>query len=71
MLSIAGVIKDLRGLGLSQTEIGRRTGIPQSRLSKWQAGAVPAAADDAVRLIRLHEALVGADAAAQGLEHGH
>lgn len=37
----------------SQTEISRRTGIPQSRLSRWEKGEVPPAADDALKLAAL------------------
>lgn len=45
----------LRKAGLSQTEIAKRTGIPQPRLSRWESGDVPAGADDALRLKALHE----------------
>ena len=38
---------------LSQTEISRRTGIPQPRLSRWEAGEMPGAADDALTLAAL------------------
>lgn len=44
---------------LSQSEIARRTGIPQSRLSRWENGEAPASADDALRLQKLHGELVG------------
>ena len=47
------LIKRLRQRGLSQTEISRRTGIPQPRLSRWENGDVPDAADDALRLREL------------------
>lgn len=42
---------------LSQSEIARRTGIPQPRVSRWTAGEVPDAADDALRLRALVEEL--------------
>ena len=38
---------------LSQSEIARRTGIAQSKISRWEAGDVPAGASDALRLIEL------------------
>lgn len=44
------IVIALRATGLSQTEIARRTGIPQSRISRWQRGAVPSGANDALRL---------------------
>lgn len=47
------LIKALRDRGMSQTEISRRTGIPQPRLSRWEAGEVPDAADDSLRLAAL------------------
>jgi transcriptional regulator with XRE-family HTH domain len=51
------LIKRLRDSGLSQTEISKRTGIPQSRLSRWENGGVPDAADDALKLKALVEGL--------------
>ena len=57
------LIRALRLSGLSQSEIARRTGIPQSRLSRWEAGSVPAGADDALRLQHLHAELIGAEGA--------
>lgn len=50
------IIKRLRAAGLSQSEISRRTGIPQPRLSRWEAGEVPDAADDALKLAKLDKA---------------
>lgn len=47
------IIKQLRSLGLSQSEIARRVGIPQSRVSRWESGQVPTGADDALRLADL------------------
>ena len=47
---------------LSQSEISRRTGIPQPRISRWEAGEAPDSADDALNLKALHSALVGAHA---------
>lgn len=49
------LIKKLRARGLNQSEISRRTGIPQPRISRWEAGYVPDAADDALRLLALDD----------------
>lgn len=51
------LIKRLRATGLSQSEIARQSGIPQPRLSRWESGEVPDAADDALKLARLVAAL--------------
>lgn len=55
MSQIAALIKQLRAdpIGLSQSEIARRTGIPQPRVSRWESGDVAAGADDAIRLLDL------------------
>ncbi len=47
------LIKRLRSAGMSQTEISRRTGIPQPRLSRWEAGFPSAGANDALKLAQL------------------
>lgn len=60
MRPIADMIKDLRARGLTQTEISKRTGIPQPRLSRWENGRAPVGADDA---LKLHALLVGTEAA--------
>lgn len=52
MQSISQVIAGLR-LHLSQSEIARRTGIQQSKLSRWEAGEVAAGAEDALKLVAL------------------
>lgn len=57
------LLRRIRACGLSQTEISKRTGIPQPRLSRWEGGASPAGADDALKLVRLEAALVGIDGA--------
>ncbi len=49
------LLKALRASGLTQVEIAKRSGIPQPRLSRWEAGEAPAAADDALRLLKLRE----------------
>jgi len=53
MSETTDLIKRLRAAKLSQTEISRRTGIPQPRLSRWESGEVPDAADDALKLAAL------------------
>jgi transcriptional regulator with XRE-family HTH domain len=53
MDSTADIIKRLRAAGLSQSEIKRRTGIPQPRLSRWEAGKAPDSVDDALKLAKL------------------
>ena len=55
------LLKRLRGRGLSQLEIQRRTGIPQPRLSRWETKGVPDAADDALRLAALEAELQAGD----------
>lgn len=55
MSQTTDLIKRLRKAGLSQTEIARRTGIPQPRLSRWEAGEAPTTADDALKLAALVE----------------
>ena len=52
MDKIQDAIQSLRRT-LSQSEIARRTGIAQSKISRWEAGDVPAGASDALRLIEL------------------
>lgn len=40
---------------LSQSEICRKTGIPQSKLSRWGSGSAAAGADDALKLLALDQ----------------
>jgi transcriptional regulator with XRE-family HTH domain len=54
MSAITALVKGLRATGLTQSDIARRTGIPQPRLSRWEAGGAPASADDALKLHQLH-----------------
>lgn len=61
MNSTTSILKALRRRGLAQMDIRRRTGIPQSRLSKWEGGQVPAAADDALKLQALLSSLEAED----------
>ena len=56
------LIKRLRDGGLSQTEIAKRTGIPQPRLSRWENGEVPDSADDALKIKALVDQLANAAA---------
>ena len=54
MSKIAELIRDIRTSGhLSQSEISRKTGIPQPRISRWESGDVAAGADDALLLLDL------------------
>lgn len=39
-------------------EIARRSSIPQSKLSRWEAGRIPASADEALRLAELAAQIV-------------
>jgi len=55
-MDIPALIKKLRAAGLSQSEIFRRTGIPQPRLSRWENGkSIPPSFDDISRLMKLAE----------------
>ncbi|WP_353615611.1 helix-turn-helix domain-containing protein [Paracidovorax wautersii] len=63
-------LKRLRASGLSQSEISRRAGIPQPRLSRWERGDVAKAADDAIRLDRLANAVCGGESADRTEEAG-
>lgn len=57
MSETTNLIKEIRSRGLSQAEISRRTGIPQPRISRWEAGRTPDGADDALKLAELAEKL--------------
>lgn len=59
MSATTELIRGLRSTGLSQSEIARRTGIPQPRLSRWESGEVPDSVDDALKLKGLHDELIG------------
>lgn len=65
MSQIAALIKRLRSepSNMSQSEISRRTGIPQPRVSRWESGDVAAGADDALKLIELAHEMGVSDAA--------
>ncbi|HRO60258.1 MAG TPA: helix-turn-helix transcriptional regulator, partial [Burkholderiaceae bacterium] len=62
------LIRKLRAAGFSQTEISRRTGIPQPRLSRWESGDVPASADDALLLAQFASSAIPPDPEAPPLE---
>lgn len=49
------ILRRLRAVPLSQSEISRLTGIPQPRISRWEAGQVPRVADDVLKLQALQE----------------
>lgn len=53
MSTTQDIIRQLRAAGMSQSEIARRIGMPQPRVSRWEAGEVPTGADDALRLAQL------------------
>lgn len=61
MSQTSALLREIRERGLTQSEIRRRTGIPQPRLSKWEKGHVPQAADDALRLKILRDELVASE----------
>ena len=52
MDKIQDAIRSLRRT-LSQSEIARRTGIAQHKISRWESGDIPAGASDALKLIKL------------------
>ena len=52
MEKIQDAIQSLRRT-LSQSEIARRTGIAQHKISRWESGDIPAGASDALKLIKL------------------
>ncbi|MEZ2297278.1 helix-turn-helix domain-containing protein [Variovorax sp. RCC_210] len=56
MTQIQAVIRQLRAT-LSQSEIARRTGIAQSKISRWEAGRVAAGAEEALKLAALAQQL--------------
>ncbi|WP_421721730.1 helix-turn-helix domain-containing protein [Achromobacter xylosoxidans] len=60
------LIKRLRAAGFTQSEISRRTGIPQPRLSRWEAGSPSVGANDALRLAGLAQNLSAEDRSKSG-----
>lgn len=57
MSETTNLIKEIRSFGMSQGEISRRTGVPQSRICRWEAGRTPDSADDALKLAELAKKL--------------
>ena len=70
MDKIQDAIQSLRRT-LSQSEIARRTGIAQSKISRWEAGDVPAGASDALRLIELAQEVAASTTRAEAQEAAH
>lgn len=70
MDKIQDAIQSLRRT-LSQSEIARRTGIAQSKISRWEAGDVPAGASDALRLIELAAEIDAPTAPTEDKEAAH
>ena len=67
MDKIHDAIQSLRRT-LSQSEIARRTGIAQSKISRWESGDVPAGASDALKLIKLAREVAAAAPAQEAAE---
>ena len=51
-------------MSMSQSEISRKTGIAQTKISRWASGASAAGADDALKLLALDQELSMASQAA-------
>ena len=62
MNKIQEAIQSLRRT-LSQSEIARRTGIAQHKISRWESGGIPAGASDALKLIELAKEVAAATTA--------
>lgn len=71
MSQITDIIKRLRAepYRLTQCFIARKTGIPQPRISRWEAGNTPPAANDVLKLLALARE-VGADIEIEPLAAG-
>lgn len=70
MSATTDLVLSLRAAGLSQSEISRRTGIPQPRLSRWERGDAPTGADDALKLLELAKSVLPGVIAAPATEAG-
>lgn len=70
MHKIQDAIQSLRRT-LSQSEIARRTGIAQSKISRWEAGDVPAGASDALKLIELASEIEASTERGEAQEAAH
>lgn len=53
MSKTSDLIRELRLIPMSQSEISRRTGIPQPRISRWESSGAPQSADDALKVADL------------------
>lgn len=62
-------IQSLRKAGMTQTEIAKQSGVPQCRISRWEKGDVPKAADDALKLADLARRMAITAPAGQGVAH--
>lgn len=67
MDKIQDAIQSLRRT-LSQSEIARRTGIAQHKISRWESGGIPAAASDALKLVKLAKEVAAAAPAQEAAE---
>ena len=67
MDKIQDAIQSLRRT-LSQSEIARRTGIAQHKISRWESGGIPAGASDALKLIELAKEVAAASPAQEAAE---
>jgi DNA-binding transcriptional regulator YiaG len=67
MDKIKDAIQSLRRT-LSQSEIARRTGIAQHKISRWESGGIPAGASDALKLIELAKEVAAAAPAQEAAE---
>ena len=67
MDKIQDAIKSLRRT-LSQSEIARRTGIAQHKISRWESGDIPAGASDALKLIELAKEVAATDTTQEAAE---
>lgn len=65
MDKIQDAIRSLRRT-LSQSEIARRTGIAQHKISRWESGDIPAGASDALKLIELAKEVAATTTAKDG-----
>lgn len=67
MDKIQDAIQSLRRT-LSQSEIARRTGIAQHKISRWESGEIPAGASDALKLVELAEEMESIPTATESKE---
>lgn len=70
MDKIQDAIQSLRRT-LSQSEIARRTGVAQHKISRWESGDIPAGASDALKLIELAAEIDATTARGEAQEAAH